>query len=310
MKVTPKIALIIALLAIMILMTGCTTLFSGDGKYIISATEALRLSGDSGVVIVDAQKSLAYNQGHLEGAVNITRSDIVIDDPVPNMLLPQAQFEELMSRKGIANDSLVIIYDSSNNMDAARLWWTLKVYGHTNAKVVNGGLLALLEAGAERTKDDPVVTMTEYTAQPANKNLIASIDEVIAQVNNPAENVIILDTRTQEEFDAGAVPGAVLVNYVDNHYYDGTIKSVQAIKLMYRDKDIRENDTIILYCKSSIRAAHTFLALHNAGYENLKVFDGGWLEWSADDSLPVQLPCVKAPVPGTPDEPEEEPGSG
>ena len=308
MKFTPKTTLIIALLAVMLLTTGCTTLFSGNGKYIISATEAIRLSGKPNVIIVDAQKSLAYNQGHLEGAVNITRGDIVIDDPVPNMLLSQTQFEELMGKKGIANDSLVIIYDSNNNMDAARLWWTLKVYGHTNAKVVNGGLAALLKAGAQRTKEAVVVTTTEYTAHSTNKNLIASIDEVIAQVNNPAENVIILDTRTQEEFDAGAVPGAVLVNYLDNHYYDGTIKSVQEIKLMYRDKDIRENNPIILYCKSSIRGAHTFLALYNAGYENLKLFDGGWLEWSADESLPVQLPCGKAPM--TPDEPEEEPGGG
>jgi len=292
-KFTPiKAVLIITLLVAMLLMTGCTRLlFERDGKYVISPAKAIRLSDDPGVVIVDARVRLAYTRGHFKGAINISRGDIVIHEPVRNMLLPQNQFEELMSRKGIANDSLVIIYDDGSSMDAARLWWTLRVFGHTNARVVSGGLLALLEAGAVRTTDAPVITPTEFIAQPANRNLIADIDEVLAQVNNPDKKTIILDTRTREEFDAGRVPGAVLINHLDNFFYDDTIKSVQAIKLMYRRRGIRENDTIILYCTAGIRSALTFLALHNAGYKNLKLFDGSWLQWVAA-GLPTELPVV------------------
>ncbi|MCL0058768.1 rhodanese-like domain-containing protein [Dehalococcoidia bacterium] len=303
MKFIFNAAVMVTLLGIILLSAGCTAFLREDDKYIISAGAALRLLGEDNVVFVYAQRD---PREIVKGAVIIAREDIVIDDPVPGMLLPQDQFEELMGRSGISNDSLVIIYDSGDtNRDAARLWWTLRVYGHTNAKVVSGGLAALVEAGAETTTEAPVVTPTTYRAQPANQNLIASIGEVLVQVARPAENVHILDTRSREEFDAGRIKGAVLVPHVDNLHDDGTFKSIEWIKLMYRDKGIRENDIIILYCRTGTSSATNFLALYNAGFENLKVFDGSWLEWTAA-ALPVELPPVEAP--DVIEEPEPVPG--
>ncbi|MCL0029922.1 rhodanese-like domain-containing protein [Dehalococcoidia bacterium] len=303
MKFVFKAAVIVTLLVAMLSPAGCTALFREDDRYIITAGAALRLLGEADVVFVYLQRDPHVI---VKGAVIIAREDIVIDDPVPGMLLPQDQFEELMGRSGISNDSLVIIYDSGDtNRDAARLWWTLRVYGHTNAKVVSGGLAALVEAGAETTTEAPVVTPTTYTAQPANQNLIASIGEVLVQVARPAENVHILDTRSREEFDAGHIKGAALVPHVDNLHDDGTFKSIEWIKLMYRDKGIRENDIIILYCRTGTSSATNFLALYNAGFENLKVFDGSWLEWTAA-ALPVELPPVEAP--DVIEEPEPVPG--
>jgi len=291
MKFVFKAAVIVTLLVAMLSPAGCTALFREDDRYIITAEAALRLLGEPDVVLVYLQRD---PHEIVEGAVIIAREDIVIDDPVPGMLLPQDQFEELMGRSGISNDSLVIIYDSGDTRDAARLWWTLRVYGHTNAKVVSGGLAALVEAGAATTTEAPVVTPTTYTAQPANHNLIATIDEVLSQVVRPAENLLILDNRSREEFDAGRIEGAILLPHVDNLHDDGTFKSIEWIRLMYRDKGIRENDTIILYCRTGTSSATNFLALYNAGFENLKIFDGSWLEWTAA-ALPVELPPVEAP---------------
>ena len=304
MKFVFNVAVFAILLGAILLPAGCTALFREDDTYVISAGAALRILGEDNVVFVYAQR----DPGEIvKGAVIITRGDIVIDDPVAGMLLPQDQFEELMGGSGISNDSLVIIYDSGNtNKDAARLWWTLRVYGHTNAKVVSGGLTSLVEAGAETTTEAPVLTPTTYTAQPANQALIATIDEVLAKVARPAGNLFILDNRSREAFDAGHIGGAAPVPHVDNLHYDGTFKSIEWIKLMYRDKGIRENNIIILYCRSGTSSATSFLALHNAGFENVKMFDGSWLEWTAA-ALPVDLPCV-VEDPGVIEEPEPEPG--
>ena len=303
MKFVFNAAVFITLLVAMLLPAGCTALLREDDRYIIGAGAALRLLGEDNVVLVYAQR----DPGEIvKGAVIITRGDIVIDDPVPGMLLPQDQFEELMGRSGISNDSLVIIYDSGNtNRDAARLWWTLRVYGHTNAKVVSGGLSALIEAGAEITMEFPVVTPTIYTAQPANQTIIATIDEVLAQVARPIENTFILDNRSREAFGAGHIDGAVSVPHVGTLHNDGTFKSIEWIKLMYRDKGIREDDIIILHCRSGTSSATNFLALYNAGFENVKIFDGSWLEWLAA-ALPVDVPCPEDP--GVIDVPEPVPG--
>ncbi|MCI2424638.1 sulfurtransferase [Candidatus Acetothermia bacterium] len=304
MKFIFKAVAIITLLLAIMLLAGCfTALLREDDRYIIGAREALRLVGKDNVVLVYVQRE---PREIVRGAVIISREDIIIDLPVPGMLLPRNKFEELMGRSGISNDSLVIIYDSGNtNMDAARLWWTLRVYGHTNAKVVSGGLAALLEAGAETTTEAPVVTPTTFTAQPANHDLIATIGEVFAQVTRPVENVFLLDNRLRAEFDAGFIPRAVLVPHVDNLHNDGTFKSIEWIKLMYRGKGIRENNIIIVYCVTGLRSATTFLALFNAGFENVKLFDGSWLQWTAA-ALPVELPPVVEP--GVPPVPAPAPG--
>lgn len=287
-----SLLLLVMIIAIIFSLTGCGTSAGGaQAQEIIEAKDVAGLLGKEGVVFVDMQSNEDYIEKHIKGAVNITRSQLVSDEPVANMLAPQGQIQELLGEKGITNDTTVIIYDNNNNMDAARFWWTLKVYGHEKAKVVSGGWVALQDAGLEITDEAPAVKSASYTIAGKNGEIIASLDEVKAQVTNPQDNVIILDTRSEEEYNAGRIPGAVLVNYLDNDFPDGTYKPVQHIKIQYIEAGIKPNATIIMYCKTSIRATQTYLALYNAGYRNLKVYDGAWLEWTSYPSLPVQKPA-------------------
>ncbi|EOD01220.1 sulfurtransferase [Caldisalinibacter kiritimatiensis] len=290
MKRLIRLSLLVLIIASMFMNVGCSS-FSGEtGTEIIDAKEAINLFNQENVIIVDAQHPDAYSVRHVENSVNISRGDIVVSEPVPNLLAPKSQIEELMSSRGISNDSIVVIYDNNKNMDSARLWWTLKVYGHENVKVVSGGLKALAAAGAEFTTEVPDVTPTEYIAKEKNTDMIATIEDVKAQVNEPKDNVMLIDTRSQEEYNAGTIPSSVLVNYVNNINDDGTYKTVSRIQAMYLDEGLLPKDTAIMYCKTSIRGAQTYLALYNAGYRNLKLYDGAWVEWSKDKSLPVQMP--------------------
>lgn len=297
MKLTSKLLVILLVISMILPIIGCNKSNSIEGREIISSAEAIELFGDDDVLIIDAQKSASYVKEHIENSINISRADIVVNEPVLSMLAPKGQIEEVLGKKGISNESKILIYDSNNNMDSARLWWTLKVYGHDYVKVISGGLIALKEAGANISKDVPDMAETEYIASEKDNSLIADLSEVVALVEKPDEDIYIIDVRNKEEYDSGAIPGSVLIDYMGNNYNDGTYRSIQNIKIIYIEKGIKSDKTAIIYCKSSVRGAQTLLALYNAGYRNLKLFDGGWIEWSADESLPVQRPeAGSAPV--------------
>jgi thiosulfate/3-mercaptopyruvate sulfurtransferase len=302
MKFFSRLFSVVMLLSLTILAVGCGT--TNSGKDIIGAKQALELLKSDNVVIAAAQvpETSVYDKEHVKGTVKIDLSDVVINEPVINMLAPKEQIEKVMSERGISNNTTVIIYDSNNNMDAARVWWTLKVYGHENVKVVSGGLEALKKAGAEITSEVPSVKAAKYVAKDKNNDMIATIDDVKAQVTTPDKNTILLDTRSQKEYDAGTIPGSVLLEYINNNYNDGTYKSVENIKIQYMENNIKSKNNVIMYCKTSIRGAQTYLALYNAGYRNLKLYDGAWVEWSSHGSLPVQKPDANenAPAPAQP----------
>lgn len=282
MKSILRPMLLFTLIVAMVLSTGCSLANAYDeGDYIIAAKDAKDYMNKPGVVIVDMQKPEDYAKGHLAGAVNITLQNIVVNTPVPNMLAPKEQIEAVLGAKGIGNDTTILIYDNNNNMEAARLWWTLQVYCHENAKVISGGINAIKTAKMEINTEIPAVASVKFTVKDKNTDGIATIDDVKAQVSQPQGGVVILDTRTPEENAEGTIPGSVLVNYIENNYNDGTYKSVQDIKIQYIENGIKPDKQVIMYCKTSVRAAQTYLAMYNAGYRNLKVYDGAWLEWSA-----------------------------
>ena len=290
-----SIMVLIVITSLSLLLTGCISyevqVPGEQGNDIITAEEALKAAEDDNTILVDAQKSSTYQNGHVQNAVNVSRSDITVLGPFPNMLAPANKIEETMSENGISNNMRIIAYDSNNNMDAARLWWTMEVYGHENIQIVSGGLKALQKEGAVTTTDDePELAKTNYKTQEKNKDMIATKDDVLKQVNNPSDDVVLLDVRTPEEFKRGTIPESVHINYIKNNNQNGTFKSIDEILEIYPENNVNPDKSIIIYCKSSIRAAQTYAVLHNAGYRNLKIYDGAWFEWSSDTSLPVEVP--------------------
>ena len=306
MKKTAKLLLL--LLTFAIILTGCEADISVPGEVgqdIITADEALKMIEEGEVVVVDAQQSGDFEDQHLDGAVNIARNDITTFGPYPNMLADASKVESSLGENGISNQTKVLIYDNNNNMDAARLWWTMLVYGHDTAKmkVISGGLHALEEAGANFGSGEYEVEAVEYKAAEKNEELIAAKEEVLAEVNNPSENLEILDVRTAEEVSKGIIPGAIHINYVNNIKDNGEFYPPSYIQRYYPDNGITPDEEVIMYCQTSIRAAQSFIALHNAGYRGLKLYDGAWIEWSSDSSTPKAVPT------GAPAKPSAQDGS-
>ena len=118
------------------------------------------------------------------------------------------------------------------------------------------------------------------------------MEEVREQAEQPDSGVVLLDVRSMEEFaEAGKVPGSVIIPYETNFFSDGTFKTTQITRINYLEEEIYPEDEIILYCQTSMRAAPVFVQLYEAGYRNIRLYDGAYLEWSSNSDNPVEMPA-------------------
>lgn len=284
------IFLVLALSTTCLAGCGSHTFANTEESLLVSVKELSDYMGKENVVIVDMQSPEDYGNEHLEGAVNIAADDIVINVPVKNMLTSAKKIESLMGSKGISNDTLVIAYDT-DKMAASRLLWTLFMYGHENVKVVDGGFEAIKTAGLSTTDQAPAVTEAVFTAGEPSSEWLVDTDRVLEQVNNPQDNVILLDVRSDEEYYSdGKIPTSVMMDYSGNFFSDGTFKTTEITKINYLENKIYPEDEIIIYCKTSFRAAPVFVQLYEAGYRNIKLYDGAFLQWSSNSDNPIEMP--------------------
>lgn len=302
-KRNQTIKLLILSLLLVFALTSCANDTSYPGTMnVVEASKVIEdLASGTDVILVDARGEEAYDKGHVEGAICLSPTELVSDGPVPMTLASKEQVENVLSEKGISNNSLIYVYDDNQGVSAGRIWWTLKVFGHEKVMIVNGGSAALVEAKAPLTLEEPKLTKTAYVAKDANQSMVVSYDEVAELAENPVDGVVILDVRSLAEYQAGYIQGAVLYPHTKNLYKDGTFMSSRDLGLFYKEAGLNKEDTIIVYCKSSFRATQTVALLQEAGYENLKVYDGAWLEWETktDVIVPVEETAPVGPSDGS-----------
>lgn len=295
------LTLLLVLLAVSVSACNPSDYVETESQIISASDFAELLVGDEEFYIIDMQKPEDYKKGHVEGAVNVVKDDIVISVPVDNMLTSKAKFEKAMSEAGIEEDTTVYIYDN-DRMSAARLWWSFLMYGNENAKVIDGGISAIEMAGIELTNQAPTIKESQYKAGDKSDLYIATMGDVKDQLDEPNSNMILLDVRTDQEYiEKGKIPSSIMMDYANVFYADNTFKSVQTIRIDFIDNGMRPENEIIMYCQTSMRAAPVFLSLYNAGYRNIKIYDGAYLEWSSNPNNPVEIPEGTAVLPSKKD---------
>ncbi len=251
-------------------------------------------AGDANVAVVEVDVDTAlYDQGHISGAVGWSWKT-QLADTVRRDILSKADMETLMSQSGIARDSTVVLYGDSNNWFAAWAFWQLKIYGHEDVRMMDGGRKKWEAEGRDMTTEAPSVSPTSYQASDANVSLRAFLPEVQDQVDDKA--VELVDVRSPAEFSGeilappglpetcqrgGHIPGASNIPWgMAVNDEDGTFKTRDELATIYRDRGISGDRPIITYCRIGERSSHSWFVLkYLLGYENIKNYDGSWTEW-------------------------------
>jgi thiosulfate/3-mercaptopyruvate sulfurtransferase len=269
---------------------------------LVSADWAEKSLDAPGVVFVEVDEdTAAYDTGHIPGAVKLDwRTDL--QDQVRRDFVNKAQFEALLSSRGIGNDDTVVLYGGNNNWFAAYAYWYFKLYGHRDVKLIDGGRKRWELDNRPLTTDLPDRPATTYVATPQDLTIRAFRDEIV-----PAIGVAnLIDVRSPDEFAgrllapahlpqeqsqrAGHVPTALSVPWSKAANEDGTFKSDDELRALYAAAGLDEAKPTIAYCRIGERSSHSWFVLHELlGHADVKNYDGSWTEYGSLVGVPVAL---------------------
>lgn len=255
-------------------------------------------------VLFEVSKKTEYDKGHLKNARHVWRPDYEnkTDYTYSGMCASRGQMQDFLSAKGVSPQDKIILYDVKGACDALRLAWILKMYGHANVQVLNGGKKAWQKAGYPLSTD--VVSdkkITDYRfPDTLNESSLATFEDVREAMQK--SEILLVDTREQEEFSGqpyiskgklhkwkkgaatyGCIPSAVHLNWSDavDLKGDHRFKCLKDLKHNFMQAGITPDKDIIVYCQSGVRSAHTAYVLSEIlGFPKVRNYDGSWIEWS------------------------------
>ena len=259
---------------------------------------------DPKVRLVESNEDiLLYDQGHIPGAVKI---DWVADlnDPVVRDYLDKQRFEKLLAAKGISNDTTVVFYGDKNNWWATYAFWVFKLFGHKDARILNGGRAKWIAESREITKDVPNYPAGSYTAAERDDTTIRAFrDQVREHINK--SGTALVDVRSPQEYSGerthmpeypqegtlrgGHIPTAASIPWAQAVKEDSTFKSPEELTALYGGKGITPDKDVIAYCRIGERSSHTWFVLtYLLGYPKVRNYDGSWTEWGNGVGLPIE----------------------
>lgn len=260
---------------------------------------------DANVRLVESNEDpLLYTSGHIPGAVQVdwTRD---LNDQLRRDYLDRAGFEQLMSRVGVTPETTIVFYGDKNNWWATYTFWVFQLFGHTNAKIMDGGRAKWTAEGRDLTRDVPSYPATRYSAPERDDDRIRAFrDQVMQHVR---EGKPLVDVRSPAEYTGeklhmpeypqegalrgGHIPGAKNVPWAKAvNTEDGTFKSANELRAIYEgEQGLNPNGETIAYCRIGERSSHTWFVLtYLLGYPNVKNYDGSWTEWGNSVGLPIE----------------------
>ncbi|MDX1997061.1 MAG: sulfurtransferase [Thermoanaerobaculia bacterium] len=261
--------------------------------------------GDADLVVVESNEDpLLYASGHIPGAVEIDWTQD-LNDPIRRDYLDNTGFEALLGRLGIGRETTVVFYGDKNNWWATYAFWVFQLFGHTRARIMDGGRLKWLKEGRPLERAVPRREPVAYQAPPRDDHSLRAFrDEVLTHV---AHRRPLIDVRSPLEFTGerlhmddypnegalrgGHIPGAKNVPWaraVDPD--DGTFRPADQLRAIYEQEcGLRHEDDVVVYCRIGERSSHTWFVLtYLLGYPRVRNYDGSWTEWGNLVGVPIE----------------------
>jgi thiosulfate/3-mercaptopyruvate sulfurtransferase len=251
---------------------------------------------DPGVRIVD-MRARGYGGGHIPAAVFLDNNWIRNPKAPPTFLPTPQEFAALMAKLGISNTTRVIAYDDRGGIYAARLWWILNHYGHSNVALLDGGWIKWTAEQRPTTAVAPAVAAATFTVRPGTVK-VATADQVKAAIHN--SKIKLIDARTQAEIEGKDLRNIRRGGFIESSipvYWEDTLdpaaktfKAAAEIARLYRDKGIAADDEVTVYCQVGMRASHDLFTLALIGHDLRKLsnYYGAWEEWGNREDTPIK----------------------
>jgi len=273
-------------------------------RLVTTAWLAERLDDPRILVAESDEDVLLYDTGHIPGAVKIDwHQDL--NDPVARDYVDPEAFAALMSAKGVSPDTTIVFYGDNNNWWAAYALWVCSLFGHRDVRLLDGGRAKWIAEGRPLTTDVPRREPADYPVVPRDdRTLRAFKEDVLAHLGRGP----LVDVRSPGEFSgelthmpdypqegslrAGHIPTARNVPWKRAADDDGTFRSVDELRAIYVDEQgLDPGDDVIAYCRIGERSSHTWFVLtHLLGFDNVRNYDGSWVEWGNSVRVPIERP--------------------
>jgi len=270
---------------------------------LLASTEWLAENlGRSGVRVVDCRwrpdgsAGTLFAAGHIEGATRLDWSIDLVDpdDPVPLQLAGPGTVAAAAGRAGIGDGTVAVLYDDSAALYASRVWWSLRAYGFTSSRVLDGGYRRWQSDDMPVASGPPADVSTTFTPR-ADMRVRVSASDVRATLTDPG--VEIVDARNPAEYRGqegvalrlGHIPGAVNIPAVLLTVpTSGEFRPADELERFVSAAGLTRGRRVIVYDGSGVGAAKMAFALALLGFEDVAVYDGGWAEWGERPDLPIE----------------------
>jgi len=258
---------------------------------------------DPDIVIIESDEDvLLYDTGHIPGAIKVDWH-LDLNDQTTRDYLDGEGFSQLCSRNGISRDTTVVFYGDNFNWWAAYALWVFKLFGHPDARLLNGGRMKWMEEGRPTTTDVPKREPAEYPVVERNDAPIRAYRD---QVQDHIGKGKLVDVRSPGEYSGellhmpdypqegalrgGHIPTAKSKPWKQAANDDGTFKPADALRAIYGEElGLTPDDDIVVYCRIGERSSHTWFVLQNLlGYPKVRNYDGSWTEWGNLVRAPVE----------------------